>query len=260
MGEQAKKNFIINVIFISLWAGIIVIVGKFLFEYMFPFVISVAVAALMQKPAGILAKKTKIKKSIFATVFSAVLYVLLALVLGYAVLKIFSLSARAFTGISGLANSVLEVTERLKILISGFLKDIPVETQNAGEHIVSAMIENVTEKISSYFSETAAGIIKKAPSFLFSSVVALAATCYIAKDFDRLIKFFKNITNEKTVKTVKKITVILKTSVLKIVTGYLILMALTFVELCIGLAILGVERWLLIATFIVVVKYYKNEM
>ncbi len=252
MGEQAKKNFIINVIFILLWAGIIVVTGKFLIEYMLPFLIALAVAAFMQKPAKILSRKTGIKKGILAALLSAVLYIALAAAISFAILKIFSLSGKALSSLSELATPASGMIERLKYVINSLLSDISPETQNAGNKIMDGMLENITKKLSAVFSSTATEIVKAAPDFLFSSIVALAASCYIAKDFDRLKAFIKGLITEKTSKALREITHILKTSVFKILVGYLILMIITFLELCIGLAILGVKKWLLLSAIIAV--------
>lgn len=250
MGEQAKKQFIINVIFITLCAGIIIIVGNFVLKYLLPFVIAIAVAALMQKPAEIVSRKIHIKKGICATIISAVLYITLAGLLLLMVFKVFSFTGRAVTSLSALSNTAVEIFERLEATFGRLLTQLSPDFKGAFNKIISDMIESITGKLSLFLSETATGIVKAAPSFLFSSIVALAATCYIAKDFDGLVSFSKSLIKPKTVEALCDIKKILKTSVLKILAGYLILMVITFFELALGLLILGTKNWLLIALII----------
>lgn len=253
MGEQAKKRFIINVVFIGFWIGLIILSGKFLLRNLLPFVIAVSVASLMQRPAKVVSRATKIPKGICAAVLSALLYIILAITLIFFVTKFFSFTGKALSSLSGFGETVMEAVNRLEnalgVIVSNFSSDFEV----ASKQILSTVLQSVTERASGYLSDTATNIIKSAPSFLFSSVVAFAASCYIGKDFDGLVEFSKTIVGKKTVETVVKIKRILKESVLKIIRGYLILMVITFLELAVGFLILGIENWLLIAGIIAVI-------
>ncbi len=253
MGEHAKKSFIINVVFVGLWIGIIVLSGRFLFQNLLPFVIAVMVAMLMQKPAKFLASTTKIPKGICAAVLSAGLYIILAIALIFCVTKFFSLTGKALTSISGIGETVMEALNRLENALGVIASNFSPDFDAASKQIFSTVLQSVVEKTSGYLSDTAASIIKSAPSFLFSSVVALAASCYIGKDFDGLLEFSKTIIGQRATETAVKVKKILKESVLKIVGGYLILMAITFLELSVGFLILRIENWLLIAGFIAVI-------
>ena len=253
MGEQAKKRFIINVIFVSLWIGLIILSGKFLLRNLLPFVIAVIVASLMQRPAKFFCRATKIPKGICAAFLSALLYIILAIALIFCVTKFFSFTGKALSSLSGIGEMIMEAVNRLKIVLGAIVSNFSPDFEQASEQILSTVLQSVTEKTSEYMSDTAASIIKSAPSFLFSSVVALAASCYIGKDYDGLVEFLKVMMGEKTVKNVVKIKGILKESVIKIVGGYLILMVITFLELSVGFLILGIKNWFLIAVIIAVI-------
>lgn len=253
MGEQAKKRFIINVVFIGFWIGLIILSGKFLLRNLLPFIIAAIVASLMQKPAKFLYRTIKIPKGISAAVLSALLYIILAITLIFFIAKFFSFTGKALSSLSGVGQTVMNVFERLQNTIGEIASSFSPDFEVVSKQILSTVLQSVTEKTSGYLSDTAAEIIKSAPSFLFSSVVALAASCYIGKDFDGLVEFSKTIVGEKTVETTVKVKKILTESVLKIIGGYLILMVITFLELAIGFLILGIENWLLIAGIIAVI-------
>lgn len=253
MGEQAKKKFIIDVVFLLLWATIIIIAGKFLLQYLLPFVISIAVAALMQRPADLLSKKIRIKKGVCAALLSAVLYIFLATVLIFTIFRVFSFTGSAVSSLKGFGQAAADVFLRLETVLGRILTDISPNFKDTSRQMLTSVLENILEKASETLSNTAASIVKTAPAFLFSSVVALAATCYIAKDFDGLKQFTKNLVSEKAVRKAVIIKEIFKSSVVKIVGGYLLLMLLTFLELAAGFLILGVKSWFLIALIIAVI-------
>ncbi len=253
MGEQAKKRFIINVVFVGLWIGLIILSGRFLLRNLLPFVIAVIVAWLMQRPAKFLCRTTRIPKGICAAVLSALLYIILAITLIFCVTKFFSFTGKALSSISGVGQTIMQAVNRLENALGGMASNFSPDFELTSKQILSTVLQSVTEKTSGYLSDTAAGILKSAPSFLFSSVVALAASCYIGKDLDGLTQFSKTIMGEKTVETAVKVKRILKESVLKIIGGYLILMVITFLELAVGFLMLGIENWFLIAAVIAVI-------
>ncbi len=248
--SQVKKQFIINAVYYGLWLLIILISGKFLFKYIFPFVIALIVAGLMQKPAGFLFEKTRVTKGILASFLSVLVYIFLAAVLVFAVLKIFSLTGNIVKSLSGFSNIATNVYRTVEEILESVFGNISSNLKETGRGIFQSVLENAVLKVSSAFSEVAANFVKTAPAVIFSSVVALAATCYIAKDYDNFLRFFKKITPKKTVATIVKIKEIFKESVLKILGGYALLMLITFVELSIGLMVLRVKNWLLIAVII----------
>lgn len=250
MEEQAKKRFIINVVFVGLWIGIIVLSGRFLLQNLLPFLIAVMVAVLIQKPAEVISRATKIPKGVCAAILSALLYIIFAITIIFCVTKVFSLTGKALTSVSGIVETVMEAVKRLENAFGVIASNFSPDFSDASKNIFSTVLQSIVEKISVYFSETAADIIKSAPSFLFSSVVALAASCYIGKDFDGLVEFLKTIVGEKAVATLVKVKSILKQSVLKIIGGYLILMVITFLELSVGFLILRIENWFLISIII----------
>lgn len=253
MEEQAKKSFIINIIFIFMWVGIIFVAGKFLLQYLLPFVIALLVAAIMQKFAGRLSDKLHFKKGTCAAILSAALYIGIAAVLVFVIFKIVKFTGTAVSLLSTFSEEVSEFMAQAQEIFAKIFSNISPEMGETGKKILTDLLSSVVERISSFLSGTAADIVKTAPSFLFSSVVALAATCYIAKDFDGLINFVKGLIKEKTVKNFGRVTEILKTCVLKMITGYLILMLLTFLELLLGLLILRVKSAVLIALIIAVI-------
>ena len=247
---KAKKQFIINAIYYGLWILIALLSGKFLFKYILPFVIAVIVASLMQRPAGFLSKKTGVKKGVLATIISAVAYIFLAVILIFGTLKIFSLTGDILKSLSGFSNIAIKVYERAEEISESVFGNISPELKETGNKVFQSILENSLLKISSALSNTAANVVKFAPTLIFGSIVALASTCYIAKDYDGFVSFIKKIIPQKTAQNILKIKVIFKESVLKILAGYIILFFITFAELSVGLLFLRVRNWILISLII----------
>lgn len=247
MEEQAKKNFIINTCFVLLWSGIIFIAGKFLLGYLFPFVIAFAVAWIMQKPAELISGKIHIKKGLCALLLSTVLYIVLAGITVFLIFKIFSFAGQGMSYITDFGNTLGTVLNRWADEIDKVLKNVSPDFKATGETLIDEIVKSVTQKLTSLLTDMASSVVKKTPSFIFSSIVALAATCYIAKDFDSLSRFVKGLMKKETVGKLRDIKRIFKTSVLRILRGYFVLALITLGELFAGLMILGVKNAFLIS-------------
>lgn len=102
-------------------------------------------------------------------------------------------------------------------------------------------------------SSFAGAAVRRAPSFLISCIVSVAAGCYIAADFRGLSKFVVGVIGKRTYENCVKIKNILVGSVFKLLKGYAFLMLLTFSELFIGFLVLRVKYALLLSLLIAVI-------
>lgn len=250
MEEQAKKSFIINVVFTSLWILIGVFAGKFLLQYMLPFAVSLLIAWVMQAPAEKICRKIKLKKGTVAAFLSAGVYIAVAALLIFCILKLAGAMGDLISSATNLTQSITDCISAVQNGLSGVLDKISPNVRRTGEKFIASFSASVTKKISDFLSNLAAVTVKRAPSFLFSALAALAASCYIAKDFDGLVKFCKGLMSEKTAIKLAKIKNIFKTCILKMLGSYGIIFALTLGEITVGLMILGVENAVLIGALI----------
>ena len=72
-GIEKKKNFVINTFYTVIVVALFYLFFKYAFGTLLPFIIAIAVAALLQKPVNLISKKTPIKRG-----FASVLCVLLS--------------------------------------------------------------------------------------------------------------------------------------------------------------------------------------
>jgi len=251
--EQAKKNFIINIIFVAIWIGIIFFAGSFLLKYMLPFIIAVVVAALVQKPADKISQKIKLKKGIVAALLSAFIYIVVAFVLGIVLFKLVTFAGGAVLTLSESGGETEKFFSAVENSIADIFAKLSPEMEETFNKILQGFFAELTDKISRFLSNSITNAVKGAPSVLFSSIVALAATCYIAKDYESLKKFINNMLSAKKAKTLIKLKDIFKSCVLKMLSGYLILMAITFGELALGFLILGIKNGIWLSAVIAVV-------
>lgn len=247
MESENKKNFLINFIYFVVIGTLIFLASKFLISYLLPFIVAGVIAFSMQRPACFFSKKLKLSKGIIAAIFSVSVYFVVAFAVVFLIYK-----ATGFLG--GLTKVLPDLFEELSSIINGlqnrFSNIIPKEYSSAFDDISKSMFERITTQISGFVSRILTKLAKSTPSFLFSSIVALVASCYIAKDYDRLLKFVKELFGKKVTGNLEKIKIILFESVFKLLKGYLILTVLTYLQLLAGFLILGVKYAPVIALLI----------
>ncbi len=246
MGTEGRKKFLINFGYVAVLGILIYLAAKFLIGYLLPFIVAVIIAFSMQKPAEMLSKKVGIKKGILSVLLSVLLYLIVAFL---AVFLIYRLSLF----LASLTDVLPDIFEKISGLFNVLNDKFTGKFDFSLEAFLKSTLQNALTVISNFITTAVANIAKGAPSFLFSSIVALVATCYIAKDFDRLIKFVKEVSGKKITSNIIKIKTIFVESVFKFIKGYLILSGITFLEVFIGLTVLRVKNAVLIAVLIALV-------
>ena len=243
MEIEKRKKFLINFCYVAVALGLIFIIARFLISYLLPFMVASIIAFLMQRPAEYIAQKTYLKKSIIAAIFSLLVYFFVALIAVFLIYRLTLFLGTLTENLPGIFENIGRILNSINSKFSDFIP----------EDFWNEILNNVTSNVSRFVSTALTGIAKGTPSFLFSSVVALVASCYIAKDYDKLVKFIKDLIGEKFTNNIVKIKSILFESVFKFIKGYVILSVITYLEILIGLMILRVENALLIAFVVALV-------
>lgn len=248
LNKQAKIEVIINVLYYFLISILGIIIFKFLFNYLFPFVLATVVAYLMQKPARKIAKKVPLKNGVISAILAAFFYVILVVFLGFLVYKTFYYLATFSEYFLKILPKFFENLKGNKLFLN-----IPKEYLENFDLVFSNVINNLILKLTNSLSSLAGKIAKSTPSFLLSSIVAMVASCYIAKDFEKLCLFFKELFGEKIFAKITKIKGIVSESVLKILKGYIILSLITYFEVTIGLLFLKIKYAPIIAALVSII-------
>lgn len=253
MRNETKKEFLINLAYGFVLLLLFYISVKFLLFYLLPFAIAIPVASLVQKPARLISKKTKLKSGTVSAFLAAVLYIITAAILVFLIYRI-------SVAISSIMNDFPDITDRITDFfnktedkIFNLANRISPELSKKVALITSELSSGITVKISDFLSDFATDYAKKMPSFIFSSIVTFVASCFIAKDFNRLTKFISSLLGNRLFGNILKIKTILSSCILKLARGYLILMLITFAELTVGFLILRIKHAFLLGLLIALI-------
>lgn len=255
MEQKNKKEFLINFSFTAVVFFIVFFVLRITFKYLTPFVLAIIIASLMQKPAIFISRKTKIKKEITAAILTMGVYLLFAALLSFIIYEsiylISALVSKSPDFLNVISNWLSVLYDKTEDLLSGISPELYEEIIS----VIKETVENFVMKFSGVFSSFITSVAKSIPSVFISSIVALVASCYIAKDYDKLKKFIRGIISDKVHKTIVRVKKIVNKSIFGILKGYLLLFLITFVQLTVGFFIIRIKYAPLIALIISVVDF-----
>ena len=248
MNIEKRKQFIINTIYFLTWILLIYFALTVASLYLLPFVIGIVVAYLVQKPSICFSKKIGIKKQTCAAVLSVAIFLLIIIFLSLFCWFLYSQLSKLIEYLSNHSGQIERFLEKAYTKLEYILQKL--NFNNSLNSFYDDAINTVTVNITSYLSNGITTLVKRAPSVLLSCVVTVVSTCYIAKDYNKLLKFVKGFINADYYKLIVDVKNIFAECFLKFSVGYFWLFLITFGELIIGFLLLSVKRFVLMALLV----------
>jgi sporulation integral membrane protein YtvI len=253
---EKRRKFIIDVIYIALISGFIFLFLRYAIKPIMPFVVAFFVALVLQPPIRWISKKLKIKKSIVALVLSILFYLILVLI-------IVLLGVRLVTAISDFLLSLPDLYNKnimpaLNDLFTRFQEWMDTLDPTVNETINLSMPELLKSLGRSFtgFSVSAvgklSGSLTQIPKLLVSVIFSILSTIFISAEMTEIKDFISAQFSEETRRMVRNFRVQLGKTILQYARSYSVILVITFVELSIGLLIIGVKDAILIAALIAV--------
>lgn len=228
-----------------------------LLGWFLPFLLAVLFAWLAEPLVKFLEKKLKVPRKL-----SSVISILV--VISLIVLALWLIGRRIGMEISSLANympylmdrlpeAFNTVEEKLHLLnryVSGFGFDVGLE------NLIATALENLSGVLTSLTSAAgvfAYNIVKRLPSLLVGVIVCLISTYFMSSDKEKILGFFNRQMTEKWQMRAKEIKGYLSSAFFKYVKAQMILMSITFLELLIAFAVIGIKSPFILALVLAIV-------
>lgn len=254
---EFRRKKIINIVYYAIVLGLAYLFLKYCFSMFAPFLFAFFIAVIVQRPTNFITRKTKIKKGITATILVLLLYLIIAALISL-------IGVKLVDGIKSLVSFITEKLSDIPTLIEnvktwalnvvGFLPDgIEARATRSMVPFFDALKEKSAAEIASFIMDKASsgekfslsslstplsGIwstAKQIPSVFVAVMIAIVSSCFMAVDYDRLVKFIKgqlSSENETKLSATKRIVL---TSLGKLIKSYVLIICITGIELFIGL-------------------------
>ena len=256
MDLNKRRKFIINIAYWAIIIAIIYLVFKYLINLFMPFFLALVFSSILRPLVRFLSKKCRIRHNI-AAVFCVLLFFAVLGGLGVLVL------AKMVSGATDLISTVpklydtaiqpglLNLMENIQEFASRFDPAVVEMVEEFTPELIST-IGNAVTRFSMSAVSVLSGLATKLPGILLECVICVIATVFMSVDYDRMTAFIMRQFPEKA----KKLAVDIKNSLYMIILrygkSYLLILFITFLEIAIGLLIIGVKKAVLAAFLIAV--------
>lgn len=251
---EAKKNFIVNIMFYGVIIALAVLACRYILPIMIPFIIAFCVAALLQIPVNRMKiKRAGVRKAVFI-VLCSVFYVVVFLVLLLLGMRLVTEAGGLLSTIPGLFSNVLvpllqTSVDNLETAASQYDPQLARLIDQAATSAMQTVGEFVTN-FSGQALRMVTGVATSVPGLLVRVIITVISTFFMVVDFDKVMGVLRglvpaskrDLVNTSAEYTRKMITIYIK--------SYVLLFMLTFVELSIGFMILRIPYAVVLALVI----------
>lgn len=253
---EQKKKFIINMTFYLLAGGILWGVCRYILPIISPFLAAFLIAAFVQIPVKGICKNSDRKQKVCSAVCVSIFYIALFALVILAGTKILQgAGALIEAAPSFYSDKIVPIMESLSDRIEAAASSIDIGMSQKIESMFHELVQNTGKQISNssveivkVLSEGIAGI----PALIVKLVVMVVATFFIAMDYDRILDFMKKHIPPKYMAILDSGKKYAKNAFFIYLKSYTMLFFITFVELSVGLWILGIPYAVLVGLGIAV--------
>lgn len=251
---EDRARFIVNVLFVFLIAVIILIALRLVVPYTLPFLIGFFIAFVLKPVTAFITKKTPFRRKSVSIAVIALFYIALTSIVFSVLAMVFSQLGRLLHTLPQLYSEGLEpILDSVNRFIYGILAEVtPKGAGQLGEFfaILPNAIKNSISSLSAAAVEWITDAIKGLPMFLTTLIFTVISSILISADYLAVSGFLLRQLPLKYRHMVLDAKNFMVDSLFKMLKAYVIIMAITMVELSLGLWLLGVDLFLAIAVII----------
>ena len=255
MGDlDHRKRFIINTVYWALIVGIVLLVTRYLLGLVWPFFLAFIFSWCLTPIVRWLTVKCHIRHGIAAAIC---LLVFFGVAGGLLLALVFNIVSWAQTFVTWLptfyTDTVEPVLRDATVRVEDFVARLDPEAADMVTATFSNIISSAGSAVSSFSMRAVAAVtgwVTRLPGKLLSALICIIATVFMTADFHRMTAFVLRQLSQRTRLVVVKAKETFLNVLRKYGKSYGIIMAITFVELSIGLIILRQDKALLLAMLI----------
>ena len=251
-----RRGFIINCAYFVIIAALIYVVVKYAFPLLAPFIFGLIVAVFLQVPTRFLSRKTRMKKKLCALICALLFFVALAAFISWGGIELVTgahklvINAPQFytNTVEPMLLDVFNKLESLKLWNELNLMDL---FRNLETQIMDALAGLAT-KVSTEAIGMVTGFAASLPMLFIKTVLFIVSTVFITIDYDKIMGFVVYQMNDRVREIFEETKAYMVNVLFVVIRSYVMIMSITFVELSIGLSIIGIDYALLIALCIAI--------
>jgi sporulation integral membrane protein YtvI len=244
MNTKKQTDFLIKTAFFTVIAIMVFLMLKLVSGPLFPFFAAAVLTVSLQKIIRKISKKLRIRKKAASVAMVILIYAGVGLIT-VAVCYVFYKQLLGFaSNVPAYLGHLTDILQNISDKLNNFSRDMNVPV--VGE-FPSAAADKLTEKAAEWTTNFAGGLAAGVPAFLLSLLMTVVASAYFAKDYDEICEFFFDKVPYSVASKIRFAKNVILKNFVNMVRGYLSVMVMTFIELYLGLTVLGFKYALIAA-------------
>lgn len=251
MDVEKQKRFLINAAyFVVLLLGVFVLL-KYGLPMLTPFVAAFVIASVLRKPIQWLTRNLHLPWKLSALVTILLFYATVGGLIALLGIKVFSTSAALVRAMPAIYEEYIKplflvIMNNVEALFLRTDASIVTALDGLGSQILQ-YIGQLVSGVSVFAVSFASGVASSLPGLFIQLVLMIISTFFIAMDYDRLTGFCLKQLGEKGKAVFLEVKTYVIGTLFVCIRSYLLIMSITFVELSIGLSLIGVKYAILVA-------------
>lgn len=254
MPENKHIKFFLIILYVILGVVGLWVLFKYALPWFAPFVLAFLFSRVIEYPVGFFEKKCRIPRPVSSLVFTLIFYTAIGTLLYFVTHSLVDWLVNLFDKLKSMDVSALvdSITKTFNSLISSMPEEAQTFIYTNIEGWLSELVAVLQKLISPVISYTAKGAAFLPSVFIFI-IATVASTYFLSADYPKLRKKLLDKLSSSRRAKLRRIRVKLSTTLFAYVRAVIVLISITFVELSIGLLILGVENAILLAGIIAII-------
>ena len=259
MSTEKKKKFIVDVTYLALVLALSYLLLRYALPLLMPFVLAFLIAYVLRRPIRFLSRTLHVPKGLVAVLLVVLTYGVIGLLLTLAGIRITATITSLVQQIPSFYYShILPALTELFTWLEELLAKLDPSLMSALQELQTQLIDMLWQLVSSLSGlllggvSLATSLATSLPGFLIRLLLMVISTFFIAIDYEKIVRFCLGCLHGNTRKVVLQIKAYVVGTLFVCIRSYALIMCITFVELSIGLSIIGIERAMLVALLIAI--------
>jgi len=241
---EARRRFIINVIYFTIIIVLIYLAGKYVISWLLPFVMGFAIAFLFKPIVRRVVRKTGLSTRLVGCVVILLVYALLGIILSFASMKIVSVLIQVFTSLPQFYRSSIHPTIlELAAVVDSFIKDLAPDIAGESTVVVNSTLQRLQSSLYSISTRALGWLYSfsaNVPTFVLAFFFTIVSSVLISMNYQQVANFLTKQVPENKRDLLFSIKNNMGGAITRYIRAYSIIMCVTFGELAAGLLILRV--------------------
>lgn len=252
-----RKVFIINVLYFALGAALLYFSVKYVLVWILPFIIGFFVALLLRPLIFFLSRNCRVPHKVAVIILAVFFYAVVGFLLILIGIKAVSILKNGFASlpdiytlyIEPLINNLFDKLEALTARLDPNMTQVIQNMTDSFSESAGTVISGISSRVITFLTSTVISL----PGFLLALLLSVISSIFFAMDLTKITDTLMKLLTDNMRTNVIRFKKLAVDIGLKYVKSYAILLSVTFIELSVGLLLIGIDNAIAVAAIIALI-------